>query len=293
VVSQKKLIAVIICSLLVSLLAGIFSVSAFAGEKKRIAVTDFENDSQVNDAYMGRGIADMLVVELVKNKAYQVVERKKLQSVLNEQGRGLTGIIDPKTAAKVGKVLGLDYLVVGKIVEAGMQTTGMFGINETKIKVVLAVRLIDATTGSIILAESAEGTVSKGSLSDENGQVIAGDKGFTSSVFSEAARKAVAKVVDKLNEVNPLEGYVIQVDGNKVYIDLGREQGVQPGQKYALFKEGKVIKHPVTGKIMGVERHELGTIKIISVEHEMSIGQAEDGTITSILKPGDKVRKKN
>jgi len=290
---RKKIFLSTTSLFLVFLLLMLFSMTAWAGEKKRIAVTDFENDSQVNDAHMGRGIADMLVVELVKNKAYQVVERAKLQSVLKEQGLGATGAVDASTAAKLGKLLGLDYLVVGKIVEAGAQTTGIFGINETRIRVILAVRLIDATTGNILLAESAEGEVKKGSLSDESGKIIAGDQAFTSAVFSEAARKSVIKVVDKLNEVNPLEGYVIQVDGKKIYIDLGREQGVQVGQKYTLFKEGKVIKHPVTGKIMGVERNEMGTIKIVSVEKEMAIGEAEDGTITSILKPGDKVKKKN
>lgn len=289
----KKFFLSTTCLLLALLLVAVFSLTALAGEKKRIAVTDFENESQVHDAHMGRGIADMLVVELVKNKAYQVVERTKLQSVLKEQRLGATGAVDAGTAAKLGKLLGLDYLVAGKIVEAGAQTTGIFGINETRIRVVLAVRLIDATTGNILLAESAEGEVKKGSLSDKDGKIIAGDQAFTSSVFSEAARKAVIKVVDKLNEVNPLEGYVIQIDGKKVYIDLGRDQGVQVGQKYTLFKEGKVIKHPVTGKIMGVERNEMGTIKIVSVEKEMAIGEVEDGTITSVLKPGDKVKKKN
>lgn len=288
----KKFSLTLTSLLLISFLVGLFTVTALAGEKKRIAVTDFENESQVSDYHMGRGIADMLVVELVKNKAYQVVERNKLQSVLKEQHLGATGAVDPGTAAKLGRLLGLDYLVVGKIVEAGAQTTGIFGINETRIRVVLAVRLIDATTGNIILAESAEGVVKKGSLSDEYGQVVAGDKGFSSSVFSEAARKAVQQVINKLNEVNPLEGYIIQIDGKRVYIDLGREQGVQVGQKYAIFKEGRIIKHPVTGKILGVEKHEMGTIRIVSVEHEMAIGEAEGGTATSILKPGDKVRKK-
>lgn len=290
---SKRLNKIVVSLLVVSFLISLLSVAAFAGDKKRIAVTDFENNSQVNDAYMGRGIADMLVVELVKNKAYQVVERDKLKSVLKEQHLGATGAVDTQTAAKLGKLLGLDYLVVGKIVEAGSQTAGMFGISETKIKVVLAVRLIDATTGNILLAESAEGTVKKGSLSDEYGRVVAGDQGFSSSVYSEAARKAVQQVVNKLNEVNPLEGYVIQVDGKRVYIDLGREQGVQVGQKYTIFKEGRIIKHPVTGKILGVEKSDLGTIRITSVEHEMAIGEAEDGTLTSMLKPGDKVRKKN
>lgn len=290
---QKKFSGKLTGLFLIVFLVTLFSATAFAGEKKRIAVTDFENNSQVHDQYMGRGIADMLVVELVKNKAYQVVERSKLQSILKEQRLGATGAVDASTAAKLGKLLGLNYLVVGKIVEAGTQTTGIFGINETRIRVVLAVRLIDATTGNILLAESAEGEVKKGSLSDEKGKIVAGDQAFTSSVFSEAARKAVVKVVDKLNEVNPLEGYIIQIDGRKVYIDLGREQGVQPGQRFTIFKEGKVIKHPVTGKIMGVEKSEMGTIKIISVEHEMAIGEAEDGAVTSILKPGDKVKKKS
>ncbi|WP_425059523.1 hypothetical protein SCACP_01130 [Sporomusa carbonis] len=289
--TKKPLSLVLIGFFLFSCLLGVFSPSpAMAGAKKRIGVVDFENASQISDRAMGRGISDILVNELVKNKSYQVVEREQLRAVLAEQRLGATGAVNPATAAQLGQLLGLDYLVVGKIVEAGAQQINLFGLaTQTEVKVVLSVRMIDATTGNILWAEQSEGSVKMGALNDKDGRTIFA-QGQSNSAFSEAARKAVAKVVDKINEMNPLEGFVVQVSGRKVYIDLGREQGVQPGQSYVVFREGNVITHPVTGKILGAEKYDIATIKIVSVDNDMSIGEVQGSALG--LQAGDKIRKK-
>ena len=276
----------------------LFVVSAFAlincgtadAAKKRIGVTDFENKSRVYG--LGAGIADMLVVELVKNKNFEVIERDKLRSVMAEQALGASGAVNPATAARLGELMGLDYLVVGSIVEASLSSSEAnlgslginLGVNETTIKVVAQMRLIDANTGQIVLADSAEGEVKKSRLTDQHGRTLIGDKRYSMGVFSEAARIAVARLVDKINEVNPLEGLVIKVSGRMAYIDLGRDQGVQEGQEFTVYREGEVIVHPVTGKILSVTRDVIGRIKITSVEPDLAIGEFIDmprGIITA------------
>ncbi|HWR43375.1 CsgG/HfaB family protein [Sporomusa sp.] len=286
--SKRHISAVLIGFFLFSCLIGVFSPSTvWAGEKKRIGVVDFENASQVSDRAMGRGICDSLVNELVKNKSYLVIEREQLAQMMREKRLGIDGF--STGPSQYVKFEGLDYLVVGKIVEAGAQQVNLFGLaTQTQVKVVLSVRMIDANSGNILWAEQADGTVSMGSLNTDNGRTIFA-QGQSNSVFSEAARKAVAKVVDKINQVNPLEGFVVQTSGKKIYIDLGREQGVQPGQSYVIFREGKVIIHPVTGRILGAEKYDIATIKIVSVENDMAIGEVQGSAFG--LQAGDKVRK--
>lgn len=260
---------------------------AFAGEKKKIAVISFDNHSRVYG--LEEGVTDMMVVELVKNKNYEVVEREQLRRVLAEQRLGATGVIDGQTAARLGEVMGINYLVVGAVSEAGVsQVTHLW--TETKVRVGLSMRLIDTSTGSIVLAENALGEVSKGGLVDQYGKVVVGETANV-GLYTEAANRAVGRLVNKINEVNPLEGCIIQINAKKVYIDLGREQGVQPGQKFEIFREGNVIVHPISGKIMGVEKSKLGNIKIISVDGDMGIGEAQEGSLLSMVHPGDKVRK--
>ena len=261
--------------------------TAFAGEKKKIAVIAFDNHSRVYG--LEEGITDMMVVELVKNKNYEVVEREQLRRILAEQRLGATGAVEAQTAARLGELLGINYLVVGAISDAGVsQMTHLW--TETKVRVGLSMRLIDASTGSIVLAEKAVGTVNRGALVNQYGKAVIGETAGA-EIYTEAANKAVGLLVNKINEVNPLEGCIMQINAKKVYIDLGREQGVQPGQKYEIFREGNVIVHPVSGKIMGVEKSKLGSIKIISVDGDMSIGELQDGTLISMVHAGDKIRK--
>ncbi len=287
--AKKQLSLMLLAFFLFTCLVGVFSPSpALAGPKKRIGVVDFENSSQVSDYAMGRGISDILVNELVKNKSYQVIEREQLTQMMREKKLGIDGF--STGPSQYIKFEGLDYLVVGKIVEAGAQRVNLFGLaSQTQYKVVLSVRMIDANTGNILWAEQADGSVTTGLLNDDQGRTLFG-QGQSNSVFSEAARKAVAKVVDKINQANPLEGFVVQISGRKVYIDLGREQGVQPDQTYVVFREGNVITHPVTGKILGAEKYDIATIKILSVENDMAIGEVQGSALG--LQPCDKVRKK-
>ncbi len=287
--SKKNIPVLLLIVFLFTCFVGVMSPStAWAGEKKRIGIVDFENASQVSDRAMGRGVCDTLVNELVKNKSYLVIEREQLAQMMREKKLGLDGF--STGPSQYVKFDGLDYLVVGKIVEAGAQQVNLFGLaTQTQVKVVLSVRMIDANSGNILWADQADGIVSMGSLNDNSGRAIYA-QGQSNSAFSEAARKAVIKVVDKINQVNPLEGFVVQTSGKKVYIDLGREQGVQPGQSYIVFREGKLITHPVTGRILGAEKFDIATIKICNVENDMAIGDVQGSAIG--IQAGDKIRKK-
>ena len=60
-----------------------------------------------------KGWARMLISDLSGNPAFQVVERDRLEEVLAELKLGQSKKVDAATAAKVGKLLGARYLVLG------------------------------------------------------------------------------------------------------------------------------------------------------------------------------------
>jgi hypothetical protein len=98
------------------------------------------------------------------------------------------------------------------------------------------------------------------------------------------------KIAEAFYEVNPLEGYVVAVDGRKVTIDLGFEQGAAKGQVYVVYREDGVIRHPVTGAVLGVKKEEVAKIKIQQLENNISVGSVTDGDKDDI-RPGDRVKK--
>ena len=95
--------------------------------KKRIAIFDFDYATVQSasaavfgtNVDIGRGIADLLVRDLVKDGTYSVIERKAMDKILGEQNFSNSDRANQNSAAKIGKILGVDAIVVGSITQFG------------------------------------------------------------------------------------------------------------------------------------------------------------------------------
>ncbi len=57
---------------------------------------------------------------------------------------------------------------------------------------------------------------------------------------------------DVVSAFPAVEGFVVAVDGEQLYMDLTQKEGVQPGQEeFTIFRKGEVFRHPITGRPMG------------------------------------------
>src|SRR3989442_1454651 len=87
-----------------------------------VAVMPFDNggsygqDRENFDA-LQKGIAGMLISELAANPAARVVERDGIQKLIEEQNLGASGRVDAQTAAKIGKLVGARYVVLGTFID--------------------------------------------------------------------------------------------------------------------------------------------------------------------------------
>jgi len=106
----------------------------------RVAITEFTYGDKFND--FTKGIQDILYTNLIQ-KGMTVVEREKLEQVLEEQKISFTGMIDLATATKIGKMLGVEAIVVGTVADMG---------NYVDIRA----RLIDVEKGTAITAAQVE-----------------------------------------------------------------------------------------------------------------------------------------
>jgi curli biogenesis system outer membrane secretion channel CsgG len=141
---------------------GLTRAAAKGGSQKpRIAVLEFKNKADNQWWYHGGATAaqDVFVTELVKSGKFHVVEREQLEALMQEKHLALSGDLDPATAARVGKLLGLNYLLTGSVTEYGNTHVegGGGGILAGKKKFVAALnaRLIDTSTGEIAWADEA------------------------------------------------------------------------------------------------------------------------------------------
>lgn len=86
-----------------------------------VAVLDFINSSgQFHLDVLEKNVPEMLKTELARaGTGIWVVERQKLEVILQEQALAQTGLIDQKTAQEVGQLAGAQYLLTGEISLSG------------------------------------------------------------------------------------------------------------------------------------------------------------------------------
>jgi hypothetical protein len=65
---------------------------------------------------IGKGIMDLVITDLATGGKVRVVDRSRVQSILEEQNLTKTGAIDGTTAVRVGRLLGACYSVYGTFV---------------------------------------------------------------------------------------------------------------------------------------------------------------------------------
>jgi TolB-like protein len=107
-----------------------------------LAVLPFENggsygQDKENFEALQKGIAGMLISELGRNPAVRVVDRAETQRLLDEQNLGRDGRADANTAAKIGKLVGAKYMIMGNFIDF----YGKFRVDA---------RIVNVETGEII-----------------------------------------------------------------------------------------------------------------------------------------------
>ncbi|HUF48509.1 MAG TPA: CsgG/HfaB family protein [Vicinamibacterales bacterium] len=302
---MKKLLSAAIAAVAVLACA----TPAVAQTKIRVAIWDFENNSegswwfhnQLGDA--ARNQIDNAFSENDElSRLFTVVEREKLAMVLKEQGLASTGAVDPQSAAKVGQILGVKYIITGGIDKFAINTTrggfGRLAASSTNAEASISLRFIDTTTAERVVSVSADGNVRKGGGRFGSANLSREDEW---GIASEAVEKASEEVVKKLTASNSLERVseaagsgggvdmrVIKADGTTAYINVGRTSGIKVGDTFTIHRKGEDLIDPTTGMNLGATEKQVGTAVVTEVQDRFAIV-----TITGTAAAADVIKKTN
>lgn len=298
----------------VAVLAMIFAamtpVPAAAQAKIRIALWEFENHAEsswwfndkLGDAARNQ-IDSAFSANATLNDKFVVIERQAIALVMKEQGLSAAGALDPQTAARVGKILGVQYIVTGGIDKFAINKTAgairRLGVGGQLVSAegALNLRFIDTTTAERVVSISAEAEVKKGG-GFYRGTSLSRDAewGLASEVVEKVAQDVVAKLLapSMLARIGPgtgaasgLEGRVAKVDGNRAWLNIGASSGVQVGDKFAVFSVGEAIIDPDTGQTLGADEKQIGAGAVTDVQERYAII-----TFTGAANVKDTVRKR-
>ncbi len=192
-------------------------LSSFLGgmaeaKKPTIGVAEFSNTSGAAwwRGGMGWELSGTVSNELSSTEKFTVVERNKLEKVLDEQDLGASGRVKAGTAAKIGKMTGAQYLVFGTVTSYEEEVSGTdggisfgpisLGGKKENAYISVDLRVVDTTTGEIACSRSIEANSSGGGLSlGANFGGFGGNLGgFEKTPAGKAVRACVIEIVGYL-----------------------------------------------------------------------------------------------
>ena len=287
---------------------------AQAGRKLRIAILDFDFSSVSSFSLLNeipgisRGTSDITVNGFVNEGTYSVVERSQIEQILSEQDFGDSGRVDAATAAEIGRILGVDAVLVGSVTELNIaeneKGTQVFGIGTGKTVVTanvgLNVRLINTTTAEIVAAAEGVGEASQKSKRIRVG--VVSNQNSTNNqgkLITDATRQAVDQIVTEIALAAPKLGgstgvshaaaqaKVAGVDNGVIVLNRGSNSGFQDGTIVAVERVTSEVKDPDTGKVLRRISSEVGRLELYEVDGVSSLGRVVSGAAPEI---GDVVK---
>lgn len=283
--------------LLLALFATDTQAAPATGPRNTIAVAEFGLTDVVR-ATMGdtaRGsVVAMLSTELERTDRFVVVERPGLTAMLAEQELTAGGLVRPEAAARPGQLIGARLIVMGDITEFARTTSGNrgsvgvanladrgigLGLAPTSAKGIVGmdVRIVDSESGQVVSSFSVRKAVKRTSLGlrlDIGGTSIE-QQSFSDSPVGKALREAVAEVTRQIvteTDAVAWQGRVVDFDAGEVAINAGARDGIVVGERYQIYRVGKVLRDPASGRVLGARKRHIGSLEVSAVDEQLAFG---------------------
>lgn len=304
----------------------VFTIMAFAASSAaplyKIAVLPFD-DGSIQDRWwdegswdIGKGISDEFVTELLKTNKFRLIEREQIDKVMEEQDFGESGRVDTSSAAKIGKILGVQFLVMGRVTEFSLKSSGVsglslkkgvgLGVKSTNANVAIDARLVDTNTAEIIASVTGKGSKRNTNLSVayEWEAISFGSDEFRQTNLGVAMREAVASAAKQLPDKaynsdrgpvqpNKLTGAVAYVSGNRVIVNIGSNSGIKSGTTFIVKRVLDVVTDPTTGDVIDEVTETVAEITVSEVKEKSATCSIVTKLSSSYtIAVGDKVEQK-
>lgn len=267
----------------------VFSFTASAQEVRKPVVSINDIDDLANTG-QGAVLRQMIETTIVNTGKFRIMERgdQGTAVLLKEQQGAKAGLYTSNTPGKIGGFEGVDFMVYGTITTGqattqhdtgasmGMTIGGGFAdrlgvpglggamransnCNSSSASLQVDIRITDGRTGEERYAKQVTKT--------EQGQTVCGGR---SSVDVSGLLRVASQSVSMglVTIMYPVKVVDVDADG-QVLLNYG-EGLLAAGDVFALFQQGREIRDPDTGAVLGNSEKFLGLVKISEVMPKMS-----------------------
>ena len=219
------------------------------GSRLRVALLPFERKGE--HPVVSGPVEEKVLTALLDRRRFDLVERHRLEAVLQELKLSQSEVVDAAATLRLGKILAAHGVLLGSL-----------SAQEGTVEIDL--RLVDVETSLVVAAV------------DVYGEEVDARK------LKELCHGLVFKLCDELPVV---EGAVLEVSGATALTDLGQVSKVKKGMRCLLFQEGEPIRHPLTGAMVGTRTEPLAHGMVRSVSDQTSELELIEKDAPSRVKP--------
>jgi hypothetical protein len=241
----------------------------FSGVKKKIALLPFFNESPFESEDLEVNATEELRMELSRSGEF-IIDPSSAKLFGQSKEIYVGGGMKLVQMTRQAKIAGINFIVFGRVIDARVrEKSDEIGIvrqtksyTESKVEV----RVFDVNAGKEIYTETLNGYAD-----DSTYRFFAADREdyltYRRDLLRYAVRVSVRKSIPKIIELaSKLDwvGRVAKIIGSKVYLNAGRESGINIGDILKIITEGTEIYDPETGALIGMSKGDMkGTIEVV------------------------------
>ena len=224
------------------------------------------------------------VTALLATRRFRILDRENVGKVLAEQSLVRGNSTDPAELARLGRLMGADWLLVGTLELIGTDCRRLevrasgYVTHDYSGGMAFTWRLVNAQTselrGTSRLSRSFDSRQSpelKGVLSNPDGAI-----GF---FYQQAAPALVGAVLDVVDPVK-----VAAVQNGEVILNQGRGRPMSPGMRLRVMGVGEAITDPDSGAVLSRSTSEVAIIEVVTVEERISRARVLGGDAAKVVR---------
>ena len=241
----------------------------FSGVKKKVALLPFFNESPFESEDLEINATEELRMELTRSGEF-IVDPSSYKIFGPSKEIYAGGGMKLVQLTRQAKIAGINFIIFGRVIDARVrEKSDEIGIvRETKsyTEAKVEVRVFDVNAGKEIYTETLNGYADDSTyrfFSSDREDYLSYRRDLLRYAVRVSIRKSIPKIIDLASKLDWV-GRVAKIIGTKVYLNAGRESGINIGDILKIITEGTEIYDPETGALIGMSKGDMkGTIEIL------------------------------
>lgn len=243
-----------------------------------ILILNFMNFTNFVEVDIGSVMAGELASRFMRDHRFEITSGIDAEVALAEKGKSFDDLWNADIT-RLMKIEGVDGVVIGAITKykASSEKHGIGGTGylQTTFDLEVDLRILNARNGrwsyyEKVPVQLSERTFSLKSADDAEKIIDISNLDNLAGLAAQAFQAAVSRLEERMRAAFPLEGYVLKVSGDRIYINLTRAEGVKDGDVLDVYRIGEMLYDPVTGQEIDRIRDRIGTIEVVETKETYS-----------------------